>query len=916
MEEREDEGKGPNAVILKTKEPTGSLMASTSMRKGHVSTILGTTNQLEAPQEDQRKRPNAEREARETEEGTRNVRRVTNPQHGGMRDRSGTNVPNTMVKQPVDYNWRADMASRERQTWEEHEEMDLEDIPELIPEDSDSDSDSDTDSDTDITTVAETDSESEDGGGDEDMDDIPELSDVQEEPLGSQELGVFRDTAMQWVHNMFPNTEGERDVAERIDGVLQDAYKWGDYDYGLEQAIEWVLKEEDDPDMSMGSIIGDKYIPHEQVIKDCVEFLDFHGGLAAGSRARMKELGGNRLSRERVETTLSPENPDWQRLYDLAHPEGGMEVFTPEEFVPNWTAGLEGDPRSNLSKRGESPVARMVLENFVKPGLAFIVPEAWARENVPDTHEVPSTWAKKHNKKKGRNCMNSSWQRGPYQSLNSKWLRERTREEWGTIEHPTIADIALMAQEAIEEAEEDTDEDPDNLIAFKMDLEGAFLQLTFRASQVELQCTRITPQHMVYFVCGTFGWGGTPMAFQIITRIIVWELRHNKKWDFRGRVLMYVDDLMGICYKKDSEHNKRVIKELCEQLLGKGCISEGKTETGRRINVIGYTLDLDQRRIGVARHNLLKALYVATRVNIEEPVDVHTMETMAAHASRYKAVCAPLTPFARALHRSYKGVPRHHKVQLGVAAKRSVWLLRILLIFMELRQTEYTKKIIAFKIKGTKPDFAVGFDGSLSGLGLIWFQLTQGDYVAVGCCGIDITWMGLTKSDYQNLVEFLAFLISIRELIRRGCKGKSIQLWGDSMSALAWARKESFKSDNCGFALMVYVLEKWLSELEIYDTIHIGHGDTYDENWRCDWLSRHRTREEVLAEDLRDPRGSQLTEAMETWVVDETELLTLCHPVWNVLDTEEQFGTWWGKLLALLTTNQTIIPDEPQVGGR
>ena len=93
-----------------------------------------------------------------------------------------------------------------------------------------------------------------------------------------------------------------------------------------------------------------------------------------------------------------------------------------------------------------------------------------------------------------------------------------------------------------------------------------------------------------------------------------------------------------------------------------------------------------------------------------------------------------------------------------------------------------------------------------------------------------------------------------------------------------------------------------------------GHGDTYDENWRCDWLSRHRTREEVLAEDLKDARGSQLTEVMETWDVDETELLTLCHPVWNVLDTEEQFGTWRGKLLALLTTNRTIIPDEPQVG--
>ena len=92
------------------------------------------------------------------------------------------------------------MAPRERQIWEVHEEMDLEEIPELSPGDSDSDSGSDTDSNTD----AETDSESEDGGGDEDMNDIPELSDRQGKPLGSQELRGFRDTAMQWVHNMVP----------------------------------------------------------------------------------------------------------------------------------------------------------------------------------------------------------------------------------------------------------------------------------------------------------------------------------------------------------------------------------------------------------------------------------------------------------------------------------------------------------------------------------------------------------------------------------------------------------------------------------------------------------------------------------------------------------------------------------------
>ena len=77
---------------------------------------------------------------------------------------------------------------------------------------------------------------------------------------------------------------------------------------------------------------------------------------------------------------------------------------------------------------------------------------------------------------------------------------------------------------------------------------------------------------------------------------------------------MYVGDLMGICRRTDWIHVEEVVRKFCESLLGEGCIAPRKTECGRRIDVFGYFLALDIQRVGIARHNILKALYVNLNV--------------------------------------------------------------------------------------------------------------------------------------------------------------------------------------------------------------------------------------------------------------------------------------------------------------
>jgi len=692
------------------------------------------------------------------------------------------------------------------------------------------------------------------------------------------------------------------------DAIMREASRYGSRTYGVRHANQWALTDLTDYRPDMGKAVGKEYLPRPEVVEACEAFIRQHGGLTQASTAQLASMGAARLNPTRVAANVSAGNPDRTRMERLARPGGGVDILTPPDFVPNWQCGLETDPRGPPAREGDPAVARMTMESFVAPGLAFVVTTEFARQYIKDTHENPSTWAPKQGKTKGRNCLNGSFKmlgdRG--QALNSKWLRLAAREEWGTVYHPTIAAIATMIHAAIL-ANGGTSE---GLLLWKMDLNGAFQLISFRAEDVHLMATRIASEYMVYVMCGTFGWGGTPMAFQVVTRTILWELRNNPdlaRRGFKGLVEMYVDDLMGICKKTEWKAVERVVRNYCEELLGDDAVALTKTQAGRQIDGIGYSLDLDEYRVGIASHNVLKALYVNMQVDVEALVPVRTMEALAAHASRYKTVCPPMAPFSRALHRSYRRAGRHKgsTVRLDEDARRSVWLMRGLLALSAIQGTEYTRSFASFARVQEEPQWIVEFDGSLKGIGIIWYEVTQAGERAVGCCGLDISWMGLNASDYQNTVEFLAGMLGIRELARRGHKNICVRFRGDSFSALAWSRKDAFRSDLVGNAAIAYVVAKWRSGIEVGSTMHLPHKDVYDWNWRTDWLSRGRTREEVLWHDANDSKvalyeGSKLTAAMETWeVASWADLLRFCHPE-RTLGSQDDFVEWWQGMNAIL----------------
>ena len=88
----------------------------------------------------------------------------------------------------------------------------------------------------------------------------------------------------------------------------------------------------------------------------------------------------------------------------------------------------------------------------------------------------------------------------------------------------------------------------------------------------------LTDKTVYLQIAGIFGWAGIPAAFQVVTRAIKWELNHR----LQSSVTMYVDDVIGVCRVRD------LTRDVCTNLLGPSSVADNKTETGRRLDVIGY----------------------------------------------------------------------------------------------------------------------------------------------------------------------------------------------------------------------------------------------------------------------------------------------------------------------------------------
>ena len=201
-------------------------------------------------------------------------------------------------------------------------------------------------------------------------------------------------------------------------------------------------------------------------------------------------------------------------------------------------------------------------------------------------------------------------------------------------------------------------------------------------------------------------------------------------------------------------------------------------------------------------------------------------------------------------------------------------------------ETNYTKPLSSFRPRPAH--YIIETDGSLSEVGFILFELTEGCEVCLGGGAADLTQFGFGKdSSFQNTAEFIGAVIGIIALARLGIKGEGVKLRGDSKTALKWGREEKVSGAEAINAAIV------MSTVCVKFGIDINESEFLAGvlNWKADDLSRclqkGRTVEEVMISigygdkpilDMTDdPAAMRLIEACRPGigVGSETEFRTL-----------------------------------------
>ena len=621
----------------------------------------------------------------------------------------------------------------------------------------------------------------------------------------------------------FPTLGLPPDRVRVIESFVDEAYKAASLDYNVDQAIEW----------------GDGFVfPPEATTRDGEALVAMDMDLTGLIRKHQQELLPLRFNLSRLEGR-DPSHPDTARLRDIA--EHGVRIPVAPDFVEDRVP-----PKMDRTYvRAHSAVDKMWYSLYLA-GFVLLIPTSLLAA-IPATVKLnysPPGWARKRGKKKGRPISDHSRKNRFGHALNTKWCKAAVKALYGEIAPVQIDELMIMIIEQADRV------GWDNLVLWKMDLKGAFNLVFFNPEEAGLLAMELSGGLTIISLVGTFGHQATPFAFDVLSRTLLADVRSR----IHGDSKICCDDLMGACAIWEREEDLATARACIESFFGPDSVAEDKTELGtdnlgRHIDFIGWYVDLDEARLGIARHNVLKVFYGFCEMRNRHHLAVREIMKLASWSTRYSLVCRwmrPLTSFLYSSSVGYSNLDAQVPVSDDMRVILDLWIM--FLILMELDPPKFTRGISTFT--STTPSLHINLDASLTGLGLIISRITEARLAdgnelelkttesQVGDWIIDVNKMTRTTvavveyahgfllgddSSFQNSVEFVAIVTSLLLVTSLGLGKEGVIIQGDSTTALSWTAKEKFRAGRSTGAAICYMqLQQGSGEVPISGTDHIA----------------------------------------------------------------------------------------------
>ena len=701
-------------------------------------------------------------------------------------------------------------------------------------------------------------------------------------------------TAETTTDDLGPLTPGQEQLLVRLQGsmeayfpefstqgareVVVDAFRQADLTFGTQAAKAWA---------------ADWEFPQDLVDRDIERLRSAGGSLVELARRVRSERRATRLNPDRVVAVLSPDNPEYAAVMEFATT--GVPLLLADDFRPS---GVDGRPRLRpiVLETGMATTKKM-MESYVRDDLAIALPLPVVQSEVVEVvHLSADSWATKQATEEGRTVVDCN-DGGTGSSLNCDQVYEEAVLRWKKINNPTLNDIMCMILRFFDTAKS---RNPairwTDLRIWKMDLKGAFTLLNFALEGVPFLGTEVNM--LVFYLVGLYGWTAILMVFQVINRAVVWQL--SRPSVLKGLMDMYTDDLFGVCLKEDLAHDMDKVASFCRSFLGPKAIADKKTESGLRLTLIGWDVDLIQVLVTIARRNTLKAWYGYSRVELSAQVLVPLVQAWASWAERYEEICLWMRPFRRVMYQMIKGKEKQRYVSVTAMGHRVVRLYQALLTLVATQEGWFTRSFDSFRTQYAT--LRITFDGSLHGTGLVWHCLRRrGTKTLLGCAGFSLRALMLSgKPEYQNVCEFFSILLGLIVALLMGWDTSAVEIIGDSATALTWTETGRFRSDNVINAVTVcaalcathvvnivgqqHILEKFNKVADTMSRRRVG------ESW-TELIHRTQRRTSDQYDQIGVTPG-QIPVEIQLRCLDE--VLHLCDPRREFTDEKEFAGYWRG----------------------
>ena len=409
-----------------------------------------------------------------------------------------------------------------------------------------------------------------------------------------------------------------------LHSLILQAFESSDLDMDIAAAVRW----------------GEGFtFPLRCFVADLDDLNAFHGDLEALIKKRQCDMASRRLNVsciQKISDMIPKDDPDLRLLSSLVT---GIPVVVDQSFIPD---PVPPSP-SPMYVQAACAVNRMWYELY-KKGFVLFFPTAklkeWHSIHPFKLSYSRAGWAKKRGAAKGRPTNNHSYDNKRGGLINTIGAKASLKDLYGEIHPAQLGNIVTMV---LDQAGRYGWE---NIVLWKMDLMGAYTLLFFKAEDAGLLAMQLSDNLTMVSMVGHFGWVGTPYAFDVVSRILVKLIRMR----IAGKVDIATDDLMGCCSKTSASNDMEVANTAIHDIFVADCVNDDKTNLGLIIDVIGWNINLVNRTVGVAKHNLLKSLHGFMTVRLGDNLSIRHFMKLASWASRYSIICRYMKPFTAYLY--------------------------------------------------------------------------------------------------------------------------------------------------------------------------------------------------------------------------------------------------------------------------